>query len=127
MVPGVSVKVAIVLVPSRLTVPVASAQGAAQVNVKVAPPVMPATGSLKVAVIIVVLVATPIALLAGVSVVTVGTRPATPCPPKMGSWPPQPATKVLSSIAAMNIRYLELLRNLFMRPSLQIRSGKPAA
>ncbi|MEJ0005214.1 MAG: hypothetical protein WDM77_02175 [Steroidobacteraceae bacterium] len=104
-----------VWVASSATVPVALAHGAAQVNVKVAPPTIAAIGSLKVAVTVVVLVATPIALSAGVSAVTVGASTAMPGPPRMGSSPPpQPLTTEASSIAAMNTWYRELLRILFI-------------
>lgn len=82
-VPGVSVNVAMVCVASRLTVPVASAHGAAQVRVKLAAPVIGETGSFNVAEMEAVVTSTPTAPFAGVSAVTKGTSAAVPTLPKI--------------------------------------------
>jgi hypothetical protein len=82
-VPGVSVNVAIVCVASRLTVPVASAHGAAQDRVKLAVPVIGETGSFNVAETEAVVTSTPTAPFAGVSAVTKGTSAAVPTLPKI--------------------------------------------
>jgi hypothetical protein len=65
-------KVATRLVASNETVPLGLVQGAAQLTVKLALPVMAAMGSLKAALIRALLRATPVALATGVTAVTVG-------------------------------------------------------
>src|ERR1700733_8316728 len=86
-VPGVSVKVAILWVESSATDPVASTQGDAHVTVKVAVPVIGATGTFSVAVICGSVVNTLMAPFSGVTAVTTGTTTAIPLAPKMGSLP----------------------------------------
>jgi hypothetical protein len=71
------VKVALVFPASRATAPVGLTQGAAQVTVKLAAPVIGAIASLNAAVIA-VLIATPVALLTGATAVTVGAIGAAP-------------------------------------------------
>jgi hypothetical protein len=67
---GVRVKVAIWLVASNVTVPVGFVAGAAAVTVKEAPLVSGDIGSLNEALMLVVLIETLVALLAGLTAVT---------------------------------------------------------
>ena len=83
VVPGVSVNVAIVFVGSRLTTPVALVQGAAQVSVKLAVPMIGETASLSVADIEAMLTRTPVAPFVGVSEVTAGISAAVLALPKI--------------------------------------------
>ena len=97
---GASVNVAIRLVESSDTVPTGLVQGEAQVTVKLAPPVIGAIGSLKAALIIVLLTGTPVALATGATAVTVGSGTTLAPVPKIGLCPPplpppQPATKAV--------------------------------
>lgn len=71
-VPAASAKVATLLEASIETKPVGLAQGAAQVSLKLALPDAMLTGSLNAAVTRFVFIATPVALLVGVTAVTVG-------------------------------------------------------
>ena len=101
-VPAVSANVAILLEASIETEPVGVVQGAAQLSVKLALPSGIPTGSLNAAVTRFVLMATPVALLVGVTAVMVGAKmtPVPPVPPaavtpapsipKIGSRPPPP-------------------------------------
>jgi hypothetical protein len=96
------------------TVPVGLTHGAAQVTVKLAVPVIDDIGSLKAAVIMVLLVATPVALLTGATAVTVGgTTGVTGLAPvpRMGDCPapppPHPAANMLNSSAMHHDRTLE--------------------
>ena len=104
-VPAVSANVAILLEASIETEPVGVVQGAAQLSVKLAVPSGIPTGSLNAAVTRPVLMATPVALLVGVTAVMVGAK-MTPAPsiPKIGSRPPppppQPATMRVNIHAA---------------------------
>lgn len=84
-VPGVSVNVAMVCVESRLITPVALAQGAEQMSVKVAVPVIGETASFSVADMKAVVTSTPVAPFAGVSEVTAGNSAAVPSLPKIWS------------------------------------------
>ena len=106
LVPAVSANVAILLEASTETKPVGVMQGTAQFSVKLAPPNGIPTGSLNAAVTKLVLMATPVALLVGVTAVIVGGKLITvppaavmpaPLRPRIGSRPPppppQPATK----------------------------------
>src|ERR1700728_375235 len=72
VVPGVSVKLAVVLSALSTSVPAASMQGAAQVSVKLEAPVNGCTGSLNAADTTVSLIATPVARLTGATAVTAG-------------------------------------------------------
>ena len=108
VVPDVRVNVAIVPVAFKATLPLGLTQGALQVTVKLAVPVIGFIGALKAAVITVLLTATPVALLTGATAVTVGataTGTTTPPPlPRIGLWPPpplQPAMKMVSKMASM--------------------------
>jgi hypothetical protein len=112
-VPGVSVKVAIVFVESRVTMPVAFTQGAAHETVRLAAPVIGATGSFSVAVICVVLVGTRVAPLAGVSAITAGTSMAVSAAPKILSCPPQPAASAQTTAIA-HVRHRGRLSMMFM-------------
>jgi hypothetical protein len=85
-------------------VPTGLTQGAAQVTVKLAAPLIGAIGSLNVAVTVVV-TGTPVALLRGVTAVTIGASVATPVP-RMGSRL-QPAAKIPSSNAVDHAVCLE--------------------
>jgi hypothetical protein len=78
------VRVAISFLPFRVTVPTGATQGDAQVNVKLALPVIGFIGSLKAATISVVLIGTPVALLSGVTAVTVGGAGGPLSMPSMG-------------------------------------------
>lgn len=83
---------------SSVTVPVGATQGDAQVKVKPVAAAIGAIGSLKCAVTTVVLSATPVALLAGATDVTVGATmmgtggagwvTGAPFNPNMGAWLP---------------------------------------
>jgi hypothetical protein len=74
-----STNVPVVPDASRLTVPAGLTQGAAQVRVNVAAPVSGAIGSLNAALMMDTLAATPVALSAGATDVTVGgAAPALP-------------------------------------------------
>jgi hypothetical protein len=114
---GDNVNVAILFVASRATDPVGFTQGAAQVNLKLAAPVIGAIGSLSVAVTA-VLTDTSTALLSGVTAVTIGagvtttgTGAATPAP-RMGSrLPLHPAARRPSSNAVNHAERLEWLLN----------------
>ena len=77
---------------------------------------MAAIGSLKSAEMIVLLTATPVALLTGATAVTVGGCGPLPPKPKMGSCPPppHPATKAPNNNAASHGRTLEQLLNLYI-------------
>src|ERR1700676_2439497 len=103
VVPGVSVNVAIVFDASRVTTPVALTHGAPHVTVMLAVPVIGATGSLRVAVMRVLLVGTPVAPFCGVTAITAGTRAAIPFAPRMGSFP-QPAANTPSVSAINHVR-----------------------
>jgi hypothetical protein len=105
-----SAKVAMVLAEFSVTVPTGLTQGAAQATMKLAAPVMGATGTLKAAVMMVLLIGTPVALLTGATAVTVGamfagkiTGVPAPLPaplpiPRTGAWPPpQAAIKAVAS------------------------------
>src|SRR4029077_1516528 len=84
---AVGAKVALVAPASRATLPAGLTQGAVQVTVKLAAPVIGAMGSLKAAVTE-SLIGTPTALLAGVTAVTVGgtrARVATAAVPRIES------------------------------------------
>jgi hypothetical protein len=88
-------------------------QDPVQVTVKLAAPVIGAIGSLKEAAMTGLLVATPVALLAGVTAVTVGASAAVvPPAPRIGArpWLPpplHPASTALISKTMNNGRYLE--------------------
>ena len=132
VVPGVRAKVATVLLASSVTVPVGLVQDAAQVTVKLAAPVIGAIASLKEAAMTGLLVATPVALLAGVTAVTVGAIAAVAPPdPRIGArpWPPplQPASTALISKPMDSSRYLEQRVDSFILFSLSIGSRKPLA
>ena len=79
---GVSVRLAVLLVASRVIVPVGLVQGNAQVRVKLAAPVIGTIGSLKSALTMLVLSATFVALAAGATAVTLmagGAAPVVKC------------------------------------------------
>jgi hypothetical protein len=125
VVAAASVNVAILLVASSATVPAGFVQGAAHVTVKLALPVRGTIGSLKAAVMMVLLIATPVALLTGATAVTVGGvggvgagSTILPPMPRIGACPslppPHPAVKALSSNAINHGRTLKYLLKLFI-------------
>jgi hypothetical protein len=107
----VGVNVATLFVESRVTVPETLAFSAN--SVKVALPFMGAICSLKVAVIIGLLIGTPVALLTGATTVTQGRRIAlvSPLPELL---PPQPIVAATKITATEHIHGAELLLKLFI-------------
>jgi hypothetical protein len=87
-------------------------QGAAHVTAKLAAPVSTAIGSLKVAVMIVLFIGTPVALLIGATAVTVGASAATRVP-RMGSRP-QPTVRAHRSVTTQPIWNLGSLSDLII-------------
>ena len=108
---------------SSATVPVGLVQGAAQLITKLAGPVMGPTASLNAAVISVLLTATPVALTAGATAVTVGGRGGV-SKPRMGSLPPPPpqAARAPTNIAASH--GLMVLCSLFIDSSCGGGTGR---
>ena len=98
-VPVANVRDAIELVGSSATVPTGLTQGDEQVKVKLAVPVIGATGSLNEATIMTLFNGTPVELFAGATADTVGAAMTTGgvtgttvsvFKPNIGAWPPLP-------------------------------------
>jgi hypothetical protein len=123
VVAGGSVKLAIFLLLSSVTVPVGFTHGAVQVTVMLAPTAIGAIASLKAAEMTVISMGTPMALLIGTTAVTVGATGETGMgatgetgtgataamapTPRIGSFPPlHPAAKMQSGNAANHLGHL---------------------
>ena len=114
--PAASAKVAMRPVASSDTVPAGFTQGAAQVTVKLDAPPMAAIASLKFAVMSALLMATPVALLAGATAVTEGAVGPAPVlsKPSTGSRPPPPPPQAASTPTRIAASHGRMLWSLFI-------------